>query len=194
MEELGGGGPGNRHHLLRSIAVELPGVRRDAKYFDVVFQKLLRLSGLSVFNFRSGRLTGSHGRYVLSTAVIKPDTCNVSGSLKHRRCPFGCFVVIVMSFDRRHTPSMYPLSPGAGFRSPYPSALPISTSSLPSDFYRFSPTGLIPPHPGLSPHPPHLSSHPAIVTPGPKQELPDLNHRYVVDARTVVEKRKLVAD
>jgi transcription factor 7-like 2 len=93
-----------------------------------------------------------------------------------------------------HTPSMYPLSPGAGFRSPYPSALPISTSSLPSDFYRFSPTGLIPPHPGLSPHPPHLSSHPAIVTPGPKQELPDLNHRYVVDARTVVEKRKLVAD
>ncbi|KYB28556.1 Protein pangolin, isoforms A/H/I/S-like Protein [Tribolium castaneum] len=75
-----------------------------------------------------------------------------------------------------HTPSMYPLSPGAGFRSPYPSALPISTSSLPSDFYRFSPTGLIPPHPGLSPHPPHLSSHPAIVTPGPKQELPDLNH------------------
>jgi transcription factor 7-like 2 len=76
-----------------------------------------------------------------------------------------------------HTPSMYPLSPGAGFRSPYPSALPISTSSLPSDFYRFSPTGLIPPHPGLSPHPPHLSSHPAIVTPGPKQELPDLNHR-----------------
>ncbi|XP_008191150.1 pangolin isoform X2 [Tribolium castaneum] len=80
-----------------------------------------------------------------------------------------------------HTPSMYPLSPGAGFRSPYPSALPISTSSLPSDFYRFSPTGLIPPHPGLSPHPPHLSSHPAIVTPGPKQELPDLNHRSQVD-------------
>ncbi|KAK9717962.1 HMG (high mobility group) box [Popillia japonica] len=76
-----------------------------------------------------------------------------------------------------HTPTMYPLSPGAGFRSPYPSTLPISTSSLPSDFYRFSPTGLIPPHPGLSPHGP-LPSHPAIVTPGPKQELPDLNHRY----------------
>ncbi|RZC39471.1 hypothetical protein BDFB_012764 [Asbolus verrucosus] len=71
---------------------------------------------------------------------------------------------------------MYPLSSGADFRSPYPSALPISTSSLPSDFYRFSPTGLIPPHPGLSHHPPHLSSHPAIVTPGPKQELSDLNH------------------
>lgn len=72
---------------------------------------------------------------------------------------------------------MYPLSPSAGFRSPYPTSLPISTSSLPGDFYRFSPTGLIPPHPGLSPHGP-LSSHPAIVTPGPKQELPDLNHRY----------------
>ncbi|XP_066151358.1 protein pangolin, isoforms A/H/I/S isoform X2 [Euwallacea fornicatus] len=72
-----------------------------------------------------------------------------------------------------HTPSVYPLSPGAGFRSPYPSALP-----GPSDFYRFSPTGLIQPHPGLSPHPPHLGSHPAIVTPGPKQELPDINNRY----------------
>ncbi|KAF7282475.1 hypothetical protein GWI33_002620 [Rhynchophorus ferrugineus] len=76
-----------------------------------------------------------------------------------------------------HTPSMYPLSPGAGFRSPYPSALPISSGGLSSDFYRFSPTGLIQPHPGLSPHPPHLGSHPAIVTPGPKQELPDVNHR-----------------
>ncbi|XP_030757954.1 protein pangolin, isoforms A/H/I/S isoform X2 [Sitophilus oryzae] len=76
-----------------------------------------------------------------------------------------------------HTPSMYPLSPGTGFRSPYPSALPISGGGLPSDFYRFSPTGLIQPHPGLSPHAPHLGSHPAIVTPGPKQELPDINHR-----------------
>nr|CAD7200388.1 unnamed protein product [Timema douglasi] len=54
------------------------------------------------------------------------------------------------------------------------------------DFYRFSPTGLIPPH-GLSPHGHHpshphsLASHPAIVTPGPKQELGahslDHNHR-----------------
>lgn len=79
----------------------------------------------------------------------------------------------VFDFLLRHTPSMYPLSPGAGFRSPYPSALP-----GPSDFYRFSPTGLIQPHPGLSPHPPHLGSHPAIVTPGPKQELPDINNRY----------------
>ncbi|XP_050517141.1 protein pangolin, isoforms A/H/I/S-like isoform X3 [Diabrotica virgifera virgifera] len=86
-----------------------------------------------------------------------------------------------------HTPSMYPLSPGAGFRSPYPSTLPISTSSLPSDFYRFSPTGLIQPHPGLSPHPPHLSSHPAIVTPGPKQELPDLNHRSQVDHKNNID-------
>ncbi|KAF4519909.1 hypothetical protein B566_EDAN008285 [Ephemera danica] len=69
-----------------------------------------------------------------------------------------------------HTPSMYPISSaGAGFRSPYPSSLPITSTSLPSDFYRFSPN-LIPPHPGLSPH--HaLASHPAIVTPGPKQEL-----------------------
>lgn len=32
----------------------------------------------------------------------------------------------------RHTPSMYPISPAsAGFRSPYPSSLPISGSSLP---------------------------------------------------------------
>lgn len=85
----------------------------------------------------------------------------------------------MLSIVSRHTPSMYPLSPSGGFRSPYPSTLPISTSSLPGDFYRFSPTGLIPPHPGLSPHGPHhLASHPAIVTPGPKQELPDLNHRY----------------
>ncbi|KAL3275911.1 hypothetical protein HHI36_020646 [Cryptolaemus montrouzieri] len=78
-----------------------------------------------------------------------------------------------------HTPSMYPLSPGSGFRSPYPTSLPIPSSGLSGDFYRFSPTGLIPPHPGLSPHPPHhLASHPAIVTAGPKQELPEINHRY----------------
>lgn len=83
---------------------------------------------------------------------------------------------------------MYPISTaGAGFRSPYPSSLPITSSSLPTDFYRFSPTGLIGPagHPGLSPHapPPHphsLAGHAAaaaaaaaaaIVTPGPKQDL-----------------------
>lgn len=86
-----------------------------------------------------------------------------------------------------HTPSVYPISTaGAGFRSPYPSSLPITSTSLSSDFYRFSPTGLIPPHPGLSPHshphshPHSLASHPAIVTPGPKQELShqgDHNHR-----------------
>lgn len=32
----------------------------------------------------------------------------------------------------RHTPSMYPISPAnAGFRSPYPTSLPITSSSLP---------------------------------------------------------------
>ncbi|XP_034836972.1 protein pangolin, isoforms A/H/I/S isoform X2 [Maniola hyperantus] len=40
-----------------------------------------------------------------------------------------------------HTPSMYPISSAAsGFRSPYPTTLPISTSSLSSELYRFSPT------------------------------------------------------
>lgn len=69
-----------------------------------------------------------------------------------------------------HTPSVY--SPASGFRSPYPSSLPINTT-LPSDFYRFSP--------GLSPHPHHhhgLHSHAAIVTPGPKQEISDSHPRY----------------
>ncbi|CAG9763910.1 unnamed protein product [Ceutorhynchus assimilis] len=92
-----------------------------------------------------------------------------------------------------HTPSMYPLSPGAGFRSPYPSAL-----AGPSDFYRFSPTGLIQPHPGLSPHAPHhLGSHPAIVTPGPKQELPDMmnnrsqdHHKNSADAKNNQDNEK----
>lgn len=83
-----------------------------------------------------------------------------------------------------HTPGMYPLSAGAGgFRSPYPSAFPMSSTTLPSELYRISPTGLLPGHPGLSPHGPHsLPSHPAIITPGPKQELghhmqADHNHR-----------------
>ncbi|XP_019756856.1 protein pangolin, isoforms A/H/I/S isoform X3 [Dendroctonus ponderosae] len=72
-----------------------------------------------------------------------------------------------------HTPSMYPIPGAASFRSPYPSALP-----GPADFYhRFSPSSLIQSHPGLGPHPTHLGSHPAIVTPGPKQELPDINNR-----------------
>ncbi|XP_069696755.1 uncharacterized protein [Periplaneta americana] len=100
-----------------------------------------------------------------------------------------------------HTPSMYPISTaGAGFRSPYPSSLPITSTSLSSDFYRFSPTGLIPPHPGLSPHshphshPHSLASHPAIVTPGPKQELAthqvDHNHKPL---NLVKKKNKPVA-
>uniref|UniRef100_A0A182QL15 CTNNB1 binding N-teminal domain-containing protein n=1 Tax=Anopheles farauti TaxID=69004 RepID=A0A182QL15_9DIPT len=65
-----------------------------------------------------------------------------------------------------HTPSLY--SPAAGFRSPYPSSLQIYTS-LPSDFYRYSPT-LLPPsiHPS---HPVLNSGHPAIITPGPKQDI-----------------------
>ncbi|XP_049853922.1 protein pangolin, isoforms A/H/I/S isoform X3 [Schistocerca gregaria] len=80
-----------------------------------------------------------------------------------------------------HTPSMYPISTaGAGFRSPYPTSLPITSTSLSSDFYRFSPTGLLPAHPGLSPHshPHSLASHPAIVTPGPKQELAAADHNH----------------
>jgi transcription factor 7-like 2 len=70
-----------------------------------------------------------------------------------------------------HTPSVY--SAATGYRSPYPSSLPIN-SSLSSDFYRFSPS-LLP-----SVHTHHvLNSHPAIVTPGPKQEIgPETNHRY----------------
>ncbi|XP_023954838.1 protein pangolin, isoforms A/H/I/S isoform X2 [Bicyclus anynana] len=40
-----------------------------------------------------------------------------------------------------HTPSMYPITSAAsGFRSPYPTTLPISSSSLSSELYRFSPT------------------------------------------------------
>ncbi|XP_055690335.1 protein pangolin, isoforms A/H/I/S isoform X4 [Lutzomyia longipalpis] len=83
----------------------------------------------------------------------------------------------------RHTPSVY--SAASGFRSPYPSSLPINTS-LSSDFsFRFSPTSLLP-----SVHtPPHhvLNSHPAIVTPGPKQEVTqDTNHRYrSVDQKSI---------
>ncbi|XP_053618670.1 protein pangolin, isoforms A/H/I/S isoform X1 [Plodia interpunctella] len=40
-----------------------------------------------------------------------------------------------------HTPSMYPISSAASsFRSPYPTSLPIPSSSLSSELYRFSPT------------------------------------------------------
>ncbi|KAK2172741.1 hypothetical protein NP493_934g00004 [Ridgeia piscesae] len=54
-------------------------------------------------------------------------------------------------------PPGYPL---AAFRSPY--GPPLSSSPLP----RFSPPGIMPPHPGF----PNLQ-HPAIITPGPKQEI-----------------------
>ncbi|KAK0083481.1 hypothetical protein PV325_008712 [Microctonus aethiopoides] len=77
-----------------------------------------------------------------------------------------------------HTPSMYPISPAsAGFRSPYPTSLPITTSSLPSDLYRFSPTGLMPPHPGLSPHAHALASH-ALVSSAPKADHSTLDHNH----------------
>ncbi|XP_055628139.1 protein pangolin, isoforms A/H/I/S-like [Toxorhynchites rutilus septentrionalis] len=62
-----------------------------------------------------------------------------------------------------HTPSMY--SPATGFRNPYPASLQIYTS-LPSDFYRYSPSLL----PSVHPHP-MLNTHPAIITPGPKQDI-----------------------
>lgn len=122
----------------------------------------------------------------------------------------------------RHTPTMYPtISPAnAGFRSPYPTSLPITSSGLSrsvktplfsggggalplprdsdhcalpptcfdfffffffsSDLYRFSPTGLIPPHPGLSPHAHALASH-ALVSSAPKTDHSTLdhNHRFV---------------
>ncbi|XP_034951132.1 uncharacterized protein pan isoform X3 [Chelonus insularis] len=84
-----------------------------------------------------------------------------------------------------HTPSMYPISPAsAGFRSPYPTSLPITSSSLPSDLYRFSPTGLMPPHPGLSPHAHALASH-AIISSAPKADHSTLdhNHRSSIDQK-----------
>lgn len=182
----------------------------------------------------------------------------------------------------RHTPSMYPISPAStGFRSPYPTSLPITSSSLPrlvdnrdstlsiieisslkhfylhstfyfantsrnlhsvinvshcnhhfpfvilnfpsfiyiwlrvpstgtlgkiiintlvhyspeflrklnclylnnllcnfsSDLYRFSPTGLMPPHPGLSPHAHALASH-ALVSSAPKADHSSLDHNH----------------
>nr|QFQ59554.1 pangolin [Nephrotoma suturalis] len=71
-----------------------------------------------------------------------------------------------------HTPSVY--SATSGFRSPYPSSLPINTS-LSSEFYRFSPSLL----PSVHTHHHVLNSHPAIVTPGPKQEIAsETNHRF----------------
>ncbi|KAK2577412.1 hypothetical protein KPH14_003522 [Odynerus spinipes] len=77
-----------------------------------------------------------------------------------------------------HTPSMYPISPAsAGFRSPYPTSLPITSSSLPSDLYRFSPTGLMPPHHGLGPHAHALASH-ALVSSAPKTDHSTLDHNH----------------
>ncbi|XP_022834365.1 protein pangolin, isoforms A/H/I/S isoform X1 [Spodoptera litura] len=75
-----------------------------------------------------------------------------------------------------HTPTMYPISSAAsGFRSPYPTSLPISSSSLsrygiPSELYRFSPTlgG------GLG-----LGLGPALVPPPPSKSDLDSHHsRY----------------
>ncbi|XP_012134970.2 uncharacterized protein LOC100880028 isoform X2 [Megachile rotundata] len=81
-------------------------------------------------------------------------------------------------FVSRHTPSMYPISPAStGFRSPYPTSLPITSSSLPSDLYRFSPTGLMPPHPGLSPHAHALASH-ALISSAPKTDHSTLDHNH----------------
>lgn len=70
-----------------------------------------------------------------------------------------------------HTPSMYPISSAAsGFRSPYPTSLPITSSSLSSELYRFSPTlgG------GLG-----LGLGPALVHPPPSKSDLDSHHsRY----------------
>ncbi|XP_035216064.1 protein pangolin, isoforms A/H/I/S-like [Stegodyphus dumicola] len=65
-----------------------------------------------------------------------------------------------------HTPALYPTT-SAGFRSAYTAALPVTSASLP----RFSPPTLLSPYPGIS--------HPALITTGPKQELPlhHSNHR-----------------
>lgn len=118
---------------------------------------------------------------------------------------------------------MYPISPAsAGFRSPYPTSIPITSSSLPrsvltimnyvaivvilqsllryvllhfyfalnlianitevcclccSDLYRFSPSGLMHPHPGLSPHAHALASH-ALVSSAPKADHSTLDHNH----------------
>ncbi|XP_059469264.1 protein pangolin, isoforms A/H/I/S isoform X2 [Neocloeon triangulifer] len=116
-----------------------------------------------------GGLSPNEWKRLLATGLTRPPMYPFAAS----QYPYPMLspeISQVASWFDRHAPSMYPISSAsAGFRSPYPSSLPITSTSLPSDFYRFSPTGLIPPHPGLSPH--HLASHPAIVTPGPKQEL-----------------------
>ncbi|CRL08137.1 CLUMA_CG020916, isoform B [Clunio marinus] len=79
-----------------------------------------------------------------------------------------------MSAASWHTPSMY--SASSGFRSPYPSSLPIN-----STLSRFSPNSLLP-----SVHPHHvLNSHATLVTSSGKQESSESNHRF---GRKVEEK------
>lgn len=63
-------------------------------------------------------------------------------------------------------PPGYPLTSGAFSRGPYP-------PSLGSSSFRYNPPGFMPPHPGL----PGLHQ-PAIVTPGPKQEVPHSPHSH----------------
>ncbi|XP_064631221.1 transcription factor 7-like 2 isoform X3 [Lineus longissimus] len=69
-------------------------------------------------------------------------------------------------------PPSYPVT-STGYRGPYPSSL-VTNSTL-----RFGHPGLIPPPPGVH----HSVPHPAIITPGPKQEIPQSqaqeNHRYL---------------
>lgn len=49
-----------------------------------------------------------------------------------RRLAFRRCFCLINNFVFRHTPSMYPISPAStGFRSPYPTSLPITSSSLP---------------------------------------------------------------
>ena len=62
----------------------------------------------------------------------------------------------------RNGPGGYPITT-TGLRGPYP---PLSSSPL----SRFSPPGLLPPHPGLPPGFPH----PGLMAPGPKQDLPPM--------------------
>ncbi|KAI4497979.1 hypothetical protein M0802_006803 [Mischocyttarus mexicanus] len=92
-----------------------------------------------------------------------------------------------------HTPSMYPISPAsAGFRSPYPTSLPISSTSLSTDLYRFSPTGLMPSHHGLGPHAHALASH-ALVSSAPKTDHSTLDHNHsssTTDRKRTITRRE----
>ncbi|XP_066951789.1 protein pangolin, isoforms A/H/I/S isoform X4 [Macrobrachium rosenbergii] len=72
---------------------------------------------------------------------------------------------------------MYPLPSSSPFSSTYPSSpLSLSSATLP----RFSPSGLMPPHPGLTPP----LTHPLVAS--PKTELPNTshdNHRHHIDQK-----------